>query len=949
MVSLWKTILVPPVFPPHAALANPSDVVPPAPTHTVSDECPLARAASNITESRPVSPTLLYEDASDNGYTMRDHDRDLSRGMGNHLRWPHTSPSVSKRHRSNGTVMHQSPVVSLDVSTEPTVPLPPALPSGSSEPLRRSGRVRRNDLPCPAPSSISTNPRVPVKQRWYYEKTSPTLTDATLNLAASTTVGDDVVPHTEDSSFAQRGILLAHHCDAHNCSPSTHLGGMSPAELVYGPHLRGVSSYDLPPVVPDSISSQTADPFLQAEVTTFVQQLASTNLLLKPRQPWMLEGDSRSDAAADRDWHLASSRLFGTSSHAVQPLSVTPDLLSSMGTTASAFPPLVRMDIASAYLPKGNQETVSSETSESGSFPHAFAPINNKTIRRIFAARETIFKYGIYLPRNDRDADASPERARWNSGRQLEWLRLKEVNAFEYDWTKERLTRDYPHYLHADIGHLFYIYDYKFSGEHRVRLVFDGSRQSATTYDDTFSPTVRPESIRLFHIYSVEMGWEIRQFDVPQAFLQSPVDHDIFVYPPRTNIEFPGQVLKLRLALYGAKQSAALFYKLLNGFLLSLGFVSSPMDACFYKRVDALVIVHVDDMRVSGSPLTVASIHAALFQRFKITTSDGLRFLGMDTQYDVAAGVLTMGMDTYIQSTMERFSKFDLTLGFPYREIVGCLLWIVLCVVGPELVRVKDLAKRSTAPTLSDYNDAFKVLKRVYKRRSAVIMFKRGFAGRELKPSQTRPEINVNVLLSTEISATPPALPEYFSQSDLLAYFSGPQRDLDIATPPLPISTQFSLVAYTDASFGVGDEKVSISGYVIFVNGTPILWGSQRQTTIADSTCSAEFVAASVCCKQVMNVENMFRFLGVLCPKPYPLYTDSQASLSIASNSDRMGKIRHIAIRYHLVRCMALQGDVILLFCVTEDMVADLLTKILSGAPFDRLAARFYFLGVEKM
>ncbi len=167
-------------------------------------------------------------------------------------------------------------------------------------------------------------------------------------------------------------------------------------------------------------------------------------------------------------------------------------------------------------------------------------------MRRILAARETIFKYGVYLPRNDREADLSPELVRWYSGRQLEWLRLKAVGAFEYDWDKARLTRDYPDYPFADIGHLFYIYDYKFSGEHRVRLVFDGSRQSPSTYYNTYSPTVRPESIRLFHVYSVEMKWPIRQYDVPQAFLQSRVDHDIFVYPPRTNVEFPGQLLSLR-------------------------------------------------------------------------------------------------------------------------------------------------------------------------------------------------------------------------------------------------------------------------------------------------------------------------------------------------------------------------------------------------------------------
>jgi hypothetical protein len=43
---------------------------------------------------------------------------------------------------------------------------------------------------------------------------------------------------------------------------------------------------------------------------------------------------------------------------------------------------------------------------------------------------------------------------------------------------------------------------------------------------------------------------------------------------------------------------------------------------------------------------------------------------------------------------------------------------------------------------------------------------------------------------------------------------------------------------------------------------------------------------------------------------------------------------------------MVMKGDVRLIFCVTEDMVADLLTKILTGSAYDRLSARFYFLGV---
>jgi hypothetical protein len=573
-------------------------------------------------------------------------------------------------------------------------------------------------------------------------------------------------------------------------------------------------------------------------------------------------------------------------------------------------------------------------------YPPATGPhLNSKTVRRILAARESIFKYGVYLPRNDRDADASPEKMRWRSGRQLEWIRLKAVGAFEYDWTRERLAREFPHYPLSDIGFLFYIYDYKFTGEHRVRLVFDGSRQSPSTYDDTFSPTVRPESIRLFHVYCVEMGWELRQYDVPQAFLQSPVDHDIFVHPPRSNVEFSGQLLKLRLALYGAKQSSALFFKLLNSFLLTLGFQSSTLDPCFYRRSDALLILHVDDMRCAGTPDALLSIHAALSERFNITTGDGTRFLGMDTKYDLNLGVLTFSMETYIQATMDRFKHFDTALGFPYRELVGCLLWIVLCVVGPELVRVKALARRSNNPTPADYQTAFKVLTRIFKRRHVAIRFVRGSAGREWVPSSvTRPDPTSHVFSE---------LKPYDEVDDFSLHPVLTETQIELAIPatPLPTNPRFSQVGFTDASFAVGDLKVSITGFVIYVNGTPVLWGSSQQTSIADSSCAAEFVGASVCAKQMTHVENMCQFLGFTCPKPYPVYTDSQASLAIASNSLKLGKVRHIAIRYHLVRAMVASGDIQLIFCYTEDMIADLLTKILTGASYDHLALRFYFLG----
>jgi hypothetical protein len=94
--------------------------------------------------------------------------------------------------------------------------------------------------------------------------------------------------------------------------------------------------------------------------------------------------------------------------------------------------------------------------------------------------------------------------------------------------------------------------------------------------------------------------------------------------------------------------------------------------------------------------------------------------------------------ETYIESIYERFHSFDLSHGVPFREIVGCLLWVCLCIMGPELLRVKDLARKSNCHTEEDFRVALKVLDRIYARRTHGIVIVQGGAGTELVPSSTR-------------------------------------------------------------------------------------------------------------------------------------------------------------------------------------------------------------------
>ncbi len=245
---------------------------------------------------------------------------------------------------------------------------------------------------------------------------------------------------------------------------------------------------------------------------------------------------------------------------------------------------------------------------------------------------------------------------------------------------------------------------------------------------------------------------------------------------------------------------------------------------------------------------------------------------------------------------------------------------------------------------MDDYQAALKVLDRIITVKHCGIIFRRGGAGKEYVPASTRlgggPE---------DTNEEPPfSIGDATQFNDLEEnnlYKLDPDFDdelLDIKKVLVDTNARFTLIAYSDASFAVGLSKQSVSGFVVMINGVPILWGSLKQTIVVDSTCSAEYVAAGVCCKQILQAENMLQFLDFSFPKPYKMYTDSQACLKIASTASKLWMVRHLEIRYHLVRCIVLSGDILLAYCITEEMLADLFTKIVDSAQDKRLSIRFY-------
>lgn len=202
------------------------------------------------------------------------------------------------------------------------------------------------------------------------------------------------------------------------------------------------------------------------------------------------------------------------------------------------------------------------------------------------------------------------------------------------------------------------------------------------------------------------------------------------------------------------------------------------------------------------------------------------------------------------------------------------MLWICLCVMGPELLRVKDLARRSNSYDENDYKDAMKVLNRIYEKRNQGIIFFRGGAGQEITPTSSRDgaPVMMDIPRNNNVDDTGGSALGFNELPEKLLYKVKEEIAAeDICPVRLPFNSRYRLTIYAGASFAVGVLKPSVSGYMVFLNGTPLLWGSLKQTIVVDSSCSAEYVAASVACKQAIHAENLIGFLGFSCSKPYTM------------------------------------------------------------------------------
>jgi hypothetical protein len=174
---------------------------------------------------------------------------------------------------------------------------------------------------------------------------------------------------------------------------------------------------------------------------------------------------------------------------------------------------------------------------------------------------------------------------------------------------------------------------------HKARLVAKGFHQQAgLDYGETFSPVIKPTSIRTLLSMAYSHSWEMWQIDIQNAFLHGFLDEDVYMSQPLgfSHPSLSNHVCKLHKALYGLKQAPWAWFSRLSTKLCDLSFIGTKVDSSlFILRTASLtmfILVYVDDIIITASiPVVINDLLQQLRTSFIVKDLGKLNiFIGVE-------------------------------------------------------------------------------------------------------------------------------------------------------------------------------------------------------------------------------------------------------------------------------------------------------------------------------
>ncbi|KAF8780514.1 hypothetical protein HU200_001642 [Digitaria exilis] len=418
-----------------------------------------------------------------------------------------------------------------------------------------------------------------------------------------------------------------------------------------------------------------------------------------------------------------------------------------------------------------------------------------------------------------------------------------------------------------------WVFKHKFNPDgtlerYKARWVVRGFHQRpGIDFGETFSPVVKPATIRTVLTLIASKGWPAQQLDVSNAFLHGDIKERVLCQQP-TGFEDPHRstdVCLLSRSLYGLRQAPRAWFTKFADYAVSLGFKQSRSDSSLFVYNHggsmAYLLLYVDDMILSASSTTfLQQLITSLRSAFAVKDMGPVHhFLGVDVRRDAAG--FKLSQSAYALDVLERAGMAN-------------------CNSSPTPADTKAKVSSSDGKLMKDAS------------------WYRSMAGALQYLTLTRPDIAYAVQ-QVCLHMHAPRESHGAMLKRILRYIKGTTAlGLHLHASSTP-----TITAYTNADWaGCPDTRRSTSGFAIFLGDSLVSWSSKRQTTVSRSSAEAEYRGVA---NAVAECTWLRQLLGELqCPitKATVAYCDNISSVYMSRNPVHHRRIKHIELDIHFVR-----------------------------------------------